>query len=312
MKRRLLAAVSLSALACGPSVQGLVADRHYREAVCAAVDDPEQSELVGGALDLDANVAVHAQVIDSPEVRAALSGRRGASDVVVFRVSAQSDTLPVDALELAVQVGSLDGTATALGARWDTLAWATGEPLPPRRQIETYITNANALRATAAIVTAGLSLLFTRFRPESTMVDPLPEEYERFAPRATSLHALVGQSGCRANESGNLGGVRCEWFFVYASRSPSPLAMVLSTRFTANRNHPERTLLSACSVTRQAHLTLGARATLAADLDARFGPRSRTLREIREEGSQPPVRAWEQLEDDFAHRDDTSGAFVAR
>lgn len=312
MRRRLVAAIAVSTLACGPSVRALVADRHYREAVCAA-DEGREAELVGRALDSDANIVLHAQVIDGAEVRAALSGPevrsgrvgltgRDDGDAVLLRISAQSDTLPIDTIELSVIAGALDGRAVALGTSWGALAWATGEPLPPRRLVDTYITGANALRAGAALMTAGLSLLFTRFRSETVSADPLPADYERVAPRASRLHALTSRAGCFPHESGAAGGVRCEWFFVYASRSDAPLAVVLTARYAADRTDPEHTLRSVCAVTRRAHFTLGARATLAADLDARFGPRSRALRELAEAGPEPPVSMWEHLQETFSRR----------
>ncbi len=293
MKTRAVTALALLALGCGPAVTTLVADRHYREAVCAAHDGRGRG-LVERALDDDANLQVHAQVIETAMVREALSRHERVAPVTLFRVSAQSDVLPLDAIELSAAVGTIDGGAAALPVRWDTLVWATGERLPPRRTAQTYLTGGNLLRAGAAVATLGVSLLFTDFRPDTVSVDATPADYARTAPYATRLHTLTERAGCRPHDPGGGAGVRCEWFFLYASPSRSPLTMALTARFISNRLDPERRDPTACMVTRGALVMLGRADTLAAELDARFGERSRPLREVAMEGVDAPISEWEQ------------------
>ncbi|MFO0645232.1 MAG: hypothetical protein U0326_03265 [Polyangiales bacterium] len=293
MSARLVAALTLAALGCGPAVGSLVADRHYREAVCAAHDGRGEG-IVERALEADANLLVHADVVEGDVVRAALARHEGAVPVTLFRVSAQSDVLPLDAVELSAAVGTIDGGAAALPARWDTLAWATGERLPPRRTAQTYLTGGNILRAGAAVATLGLSLLFTDFRPDTISVDARPEDYAREAPNATRLHALMERSGCRPHEPGGGAGVRCEWFFVYASSSQSPLAMALTARFVSNRLDPERHDRETCAITRRALVPLGRASTLSSELAARFAQGARPVREVEDYGVDAPISAWEQ------------------
>lgn len=293
MSARFVVALALATVGCGPVVTTLVEDRHYREAVCAA-HDGRGDRIVESALDADANLYVHADVIEGDAVREALSRHEGLSPVTLFRVSAQSDVLPLDAIALSAAVGTIDGGAAALPARWDTLAWATGERLPPRRAAQTYLTGGNLLRAGAAVATLGVSLLFTDFRPDTISVEATPEDYARAAPHATRLHTLMDRSGCRPHEPGGGAGVRCEWFFLYASSSQSPLAMALTARFVANRVDPEHRDRETCAITRRALVPLGRASTLASDLAARFGPRARPVREVEMSGVDAPVADWEQ------------------
>src|SRR5688572_19465624 len=88
---------------CGPSLSGLVREKHYREAVCAAHDGSDSDKrAVARALGVDAGLYVHVHVVPKEELRAILGD---ATDKVsaraqLARVRVQSNRLPVDEVVL--------------------------------------------------------------------------------------------------------------------------------------------------------------------------------------------------------------------
>jgi hypothetical protein len=264
-------------------VRSLVTKRHYREAVCAAHDGSDRDRaLVGRALDADAGLLAHVQVVTDDELRAAL-GPGLSTDAVrgeLVRVVAQSDLLPLDALDLSVAFTAEGGRAAALPATWETLAWATREALPPHRTTQTYLTGGNVLRGAAAFFTLGFSLLFSDFRPDAVAVEAPLSEYERLAPIATRLHATTERARC-SNHSFSAGaGQRCEWYFVLDAVSRDPVTMELTVRYTARRAGGSETEPESCALTRSFRMQLGPPAEIVAQTRARFGDTARPVTEL--------------------------------
>ncbi len=279
----IVAALTVVLGACGPSVRSLVAQRHYREAVCAAHDGSDRDRaLVGRALDVDAGLLAHVHVMTDDELRAALGP--GFSTVTVrgklVRVVAQSDLLPLDTLDLSVAFTAEGGRLAALPATWETLAWATRETLPPHRTSQTYATGGNVLRGAAAFFTLGFSLLFSDFRPDTVAVEAPLSEYERLAPIATRLHATTERAGC-ANHSLTAGaGQRCEWYFVLDAVSRDPVTLELAVRYAAMRAGGAEAEPESCALTRRFRMPLGPPAEIAAQTRARFGDTARPVTEL--------------------------------
>lgn len=297
MRATYAAALLVALGGCGPSIRGLVAGHHDREVVCAAVDGAERAAL-SAFLDDEASVQVSVAVVDDAAVREA--NARGASPVSValLRVDAQSDVLPVDDLTLSAAMGSVDGSAAAIPARWDALAWWTGEPLPPPRLTQTYVTGGNLLRLGAAALTAGLSLLFSDFRPDVIAVDAPVAAYRASAPRAARIVALTTDAGCRALSPGAGAGVRCTWFFLYAARDASPLALALTTRFVALRVGGTRLDPDRCVLPRTATVVLGSPDRWTAP----FASGPRRLRALATPAPLAAAAAWERIAEAFSPR----------
>lgn len=294
MRARGVAALALLLGGCGPSVQGLLADGHLREATCAAYDGHD-ARRVGDALATLADVQVHVQVVDDDAVRAARSARPTQVPVTLLRVEAQTAMLPLDGASLEAAVGTVVGDAAALPPRWETFAWWTGERLPPPHTGQTYLTGGNVLRFGAAALSLGLSLLFTDFRPDVTRVEPTWAEYERAAPLAARLMTSTARRGCVAHAPGSAAGQRCVWYFLYAARDEVPVALSLSTRFEASRLGEGDRDEPPCSVVRAAYVTLGPPEGLRARLDAVFGGGARRLRDVADPYPLPRAAAWERL-----------------
>lgn len=192
----------LAALAgCGPSLTHLVAEHHDREAICAAVEGgADDRDLVSAALDADSEPRIHVTLVplDADFAIAQFA-----------RVEVQPNIVPVDHLSAFVAV------AHARPLTWETLVALTGEPLPPKRVVDTYVTGGNFLRGVAALLTFGISLSVTSFDHARAEVDAEDWDYARTAPRAHRLHDALPLAGCRELANASEGaGARCSWFYV--------------------------------------------------------------------------------------------------
>jgi len=285
-----LAGVLFGLAGCGPSLGGLVEAKHYREAICAAHDGGEDARTeVGRALDKDADLQVHVHVVSEEELRPVLG--EATSGVLargrLVRVLAESNVLPVDALGIEASFVTEGGLVAGLSASWETLAWVTQEKLPPRRREETYATPGNVLRGGAAVLTLGLSLLFTEFEPGSVEVDASPSEFARMAPLATRLRITTERGGCHsptlpALSSATGAGQRCTFYFVLDDVSRAPVFLDIKARYRAMRHNAES--LSEpdrqCAVERTFQVPLGPPAGIEEVARKKFGPRMRGLGEV--------------------------------
>lgn len=281
MTRTLALACALLA-GCGPALPGLVADRHYREALCAAHDgDDHDRAVVRDALQRDAGILLHVHVASAAELRGELGDDTAGvmARARFVRVIAQSDVLPIDAVQLSASFGNDAGQVSGLAAAWPTLAWMTGETLPPRRTTQTWITGRNVLAAGAALFSAGLSLFFEGFRPETIEVDAPPSEYHRVAPHASALRALSEAAACQEHRLSSVDGAgqRCAWYFVLDAASASPVTLHLTARFEAHRVGAIAASERACVVERAWEVPLGAVTSVEETALARFGAEMRAI-----------------------------------
>lgn len=280
-------AIVLSTAGCGgPALSQLVADKHYREAICAA-ESPSSRDEVAHALDADAQIYVHVHVVSPDELREVLGDATDdvAGRATFVRVRAQGNALPVDRLSLAVALTGGGGAAKPV--EWTSLAWATREHLPPQHPEETYLTGGNVLRGLAAVVTAGVYLIFDPFKPGTQMVDAPREEYERVAPHATALHDAMPPAACSDERlAGN--GQSCEGFFVVDARGTAPLALEVKTTYEADRlegppadgGAPPTSHEDACAIETRAAIALGTPGEMAERAERTFGSRGRALAEV--------------------------------
>lgn len=257
------ALVCLALAGCGPALGPLVAGRHYREAVCGAVDrGGSDRAMVGAALDADAEVRAQLRVVP---------GALAADRVALVRVIAQTNVLPLDDLTLTASLVTDDGRLAAVAAGWESLSWATQERLPPWRTSQTWLTLGNLFRGGAAIFSAGLSLLFSNFQPETVLVDAPRSEFLRLAPRTTALMDVVEQSGCARHTLTDGAGVRCVWYFVLDEAGRAPVSLRVSARYVSRRLVSQTSTDRECEVTRAYGVPLGAPGDVEARAAARFG-----------------------------------------
>lgn len=213
MRTFLLLAV-VATTGCAPTLGQLVDQKHYREAVCAAVDEGAEDE-VADALSDDANLHVHLHRVTRQELEPVL-GPEAAADVQqraqFVRVRLQSNAIPVD--DYAVRV-AFEGTPSA-PVDWKSLAFATGETLPPKVRGQTYATARNLGVGTAAVFTLGLSLFVTGgFKPGTRLYQAPRSDYLSWAPHATALHDEMARSHtCPSLGGGSHQQKRCDLFFV--------------------------------------------------------------------------------------------------
>jgi len=258
---RALVLVAAATTGCGPSLRGLVADHHDREAICGAHDGSSGDRAeVGRALDGHAGLALEVYSVRPGELEPLLGDAAAsfAGRARLVRVSAQTNIVPVDGL--AVDVAIVGATPV----RWDALAAVTGERLPARRWGTTYATPGNVLKGLGVLFSFGTVLLpslvdrpIIQFRPGAIEVDAPDHEYRRIAPRAHALyHATVDASGCSALGSGGSTGVRCRWFFV-VSPAASMARLDVAVTYSAQRVTGRYTPAEPCMVARRTSVELG-------------------------------------------------------
>ena len=247
---------------CGPNLQSLVQSKHYREAICAAHDgEPKDRHLVGRELDQDADLHLHAHVVSTDELRPVLGEATNAAIARgrLVRVSVQSNVLPIDDLELRGNFMTNAGRTAGLVADWSTLALLTNERLPPMRVEQTYATLENLWKSGALVLTGGLSLLFTNFRPENVRLQAPHSEFVRMAPHASALHNTTATAGCTAIGIADGAGRKCTWYFVLDNISRTPVAFDIETSYVSMRQTGKRSpdVESQCFVKRSVRVPFG-------------------------------------------------------
>jgi hypothetical protein len=281
--------VAAPALGCAPTLTQLVADKHYREAICAGVDGyEEEAGLVADALVADADVQLHVHRITASELAPVLGEATAdvAARVELVRVRLATNALPVDGYDIRMGVVEHADRYPAAPAGWESLVYATGERLPPNRTASTYATPENALKGLGAFFTVGISLLFTGgFEPSVYRTEPYREDYLAVAPLATALHDAFGASGCGGDplSQSRYQGRTCTAFFVLPSHDDARWRLVVEQTFGANRlpaDLPEEE--ARCAVTHAAAVDLSGASTLRAHTRRVFGPRMRPLATLAE------------------------------
>ncbi len=285
---RPLALILAFATGCGPQLQTLASQHHYREAVCAAADGSgDDRDFVRRALVGDLNPQLHVEVVRPDQLDRALAGRgdldRITGRVRFVRVRLETNVLPVDDLDADITFTS-NGVVVAAPIEWSTLAAITEEKLPPQETYSTYAHSGTAWRGLAAFFTLGMSLPFTTFRKRSYSADaPLPV-YERTAPAAFRLRAaMLDGHGCRhslARTSGN--GLTCTWYAALDPATAGPIQLDLTLAYSAQRvrHRDSWRTQDGCRVTHPIAIQLGEIRTLEARTTRTFGPRMRPLREL--------------------------------
>jgi len=287
MKRRaaFLLCGTLTLGGCGPSLQSLVQAKHYREAIAAGQEgNDDDRKIVGRALDKDTDLLVHVHVVSNDELAPLLGEETKAATkrARIIRVKLQSNVLPVDKLELNGTFTTEEGRTAAVIADWQSLAWITNEKLPEQRVEKTYLTGENFLKGSAAVLTAGLSLLFTDFRPGSVVVDAPLSEFEAMAPPASALHREAGRSGCANVGMAEGSGQRCTWYFVLDGVSISAVALDIDTRYVSTRENANSYNVedSTCALQRHIHLPLGTPENIEKLTRKRFGSQMVSVRSL--------------------------------
>lgn len=297
--RRLVSVACAAALlgGCGPSLSSLVRERHYREAVCAAHDGSDDDKgAVARALGADAGLYVHVYVVPKEELRAILGD---ATDNVsaraqFARVRVQSNKLPLDDIALDAFITAPGGEIAGAPVRWDTLALATSETLPPTRteRRETYVTGANLLKAGGAVLTMGLSMLFMDFTPETFEVDVTHEDYPRALPLAAALRGSMPPSGCQrlggggAPGSSDGVGQRCDFYLVVETLADMSGTLNIRARYVAMREKlreyesPEEEKERRCVVEGVSRVPLGPLHEIGEATKKIFGPEMRPVAEV--------------------------------
>src|SRR5262245_21052689 len=119
MKRRAVFLLfgTLTIGGCGPNLQSLVRAKHYREAICAGEEGNDgDRNLVGQALDKDADLLLHMHVVSNDELRPVLGDKTDAamSRARLVRVNMQSNVLPLDRMEIDGHFVTQDGKTAAV------------------------------------------------------------------------------------------------------------------------------------------------------------------------------------------------------
>lgn len=271
---RTLGVLAISLSACAPSVRDLVSHHHYREAVCAASEGAEPA-LVRRSLLRDLRVQLHAQVVRHGTIEALSSQRAARSHRVLrlVRVDLQTDALPIDALSIEGSLSTDGDSMSVRPATIDSLAQLTRERLPRDRVASTYFTGPNVLRGMAALVTGGISLLFSPMQRESYTIAPRPDEIARAAPLAWDIGQHVHRHGCARGPNG---AVRCQWYAIVDEVAIAPLELRLSLQYGADSVGSRR----GCVIDQSVSVALGLVGTLEHTLPQRFGDRARPLDEL--------------------------------
>lgn len=284
----LMVVVALVLGACGPRLDHLIANNHYREAICAAVDRPNTVRPpVTEALVEDLGLLAHVHLVSAEELEPLLGEETAEVQAKArfIRVRLQSDVLPIKSVQLGAAVRARGRTgAGAAPVSWRSLAWATEERLPPSQRRRTYATGANVLRLLGAALTLGTSLIFSPFRAEEIEVRAPQSEFVRLAPLASALHREMATTGCRpltipgAFERSDepMSGQVCERFFMLESSPSAQWELVIQQRFIADRANDTQS----CTLEHQSVIDLETLGELAATHQERFGPRMRPVRDL--------------------------------
>jgi hypothetical protein len=242
MRRRLaLALLSLAIVGCGPSATTLVAEKHYREALCSESD----RAFVAKALWEDTNAHLHLHVVTAEEM-ASLIGDQPTSSIRerarIVRLTLETNRLPVDGMRVSIT----GEPAVITTPTWDRLAQLTHETLPPMEKRTTSLTGRNIINVGAIFFTGGLWLLTDpRWSEREYYVEPSSEKYRAQAPLAfalrdaTSVGGACSGSTASANEEAPV-GLFCTTYLVIDRVDPQPVDLVLSFEYVAYRWKPEQ------------------------------------------------------------------------
>jgi hypothetical protein len=265
-------AASLLLAGCAPTLPSLLANKHYREAVCAGADDDAADE-VAAAIARDADAQLHIHTLTREELEPVLGRHAPSIDArnEFVRVRVLTNTVPVDGYQLQLEVNEAEGLSQAAPANWASLIRATKETMPSNRLYATYVTPDNLLKTTAAIFSLGTSLLFTNsFQPGLAEGAPSPEDFERSAPIASRLQRALGPTGCDNPGGPAQPGGDCTLFFVLPRNQSARWKLAVKQTFVARRLGDEREL--DCSVSRSDTV----------ELRAPFSSKTRPLKELVE------------------------------
>jgi hypothetical protein len=241
MKRALGVIGAASLLGCGPSASSLVAQKHYREALCS---ESEQT-LVAKSLWDDTNAHLHLHVVTDEEIAAVIGdyptpGIRERARIV--RLTLETNRMPVDGMRVSI-AGQPAVIATPT---WERLAQLTHEKLPAQERHTTSLTAKNVFNVGAIFLSGGLWLLTDpRFDRGEYYVDASPEKYRAQAPLAYALRAATEASGsCRggptsAQEEAPV-GLSCMTYLIVDRVDPTPVDLVLTFEYVAYRWKPEQ------------------------------------------------------------------------
>jgi hypothetical protein len=284
MRLVILLVAAMFAMGCAPSLSQLVADKHYREAICAGVDGyDEDAERVADALAADADVQLHVHRLTNSELARVLGDATPTltARVELVRVELATNALPVDGYDVRLAVREEMGRYAAAPAGWESLVYATEEKLPPNRTYETYATGDNLLKGLGAVFTVGVSLLFTGgFQPGVVEGAPLPEDYRATAPKAYALYNALDDRACGQSPLGatDYQARRCTTYFVLERQSDARWRLDVEQVFRSDRiAHDGPDEEAHCTVTTSAAVDLHGNGTLASHTRQLFGKRTRPL-----------------------------------
>ena len=283
-----LALLLAFATGCGPQLETLASQHHYREAVCAAADgSSDDRAFVRRTLVADLNPQLHVDVVRPDQIDRALGGRGDLDRITgrarFVRVRLETNVLPVDDLDANIAFTS-KGVVVGAPIEWSTLAAITDERLPLQETYSTYAHRGTAWRGVAAFFTLGMSLPFTTFRTRTYFTDaPLPV-YERTAPAAFRLRAAMLEGrGCRDAPSLSSGhGVTCTWYAALDRKTAGPIQLDLSLAYASKRAPGRGSWRSpeTCRVSHTIAIPLGTVRDLETRTTKTFGSRTRALREL--------------------------------
>jgi hypothetical protein len=203
MKRLFVLLPLLLGACAGPKTSQLVEQRHYNEALCSAVAEPEVEPLVADAIVRDLDPKVHVSVFEVDEEL----------HLRAVRVRLATNAIPVDEHAVYAMASSRALDIAAI----TTLAERTGEKLPHAES-------------------PGLLESLLSSRPVYPR-EPSSTELAAAAPRASRIAKLLDDSCTRAP------GPRCSYYFVVAPSAKESLYVdvtVSADAHAAMRCHVER------------------------------------------------------------------------
>ncbi len=288
--RWLAVPLACSGLGCAShaALPKLIADKHYREALCAAQDTDEQQE-VADALAKDANLQLHIHRITQTELAKVIPSENATAigkRAQLLRIKLQTNGLPVDNHRVSLHIDGpeMDGARVRVAiapVNWKSLAYATEETLPPSVLRPSYLTGENILKGVGAVFSFGFSLLFTKpFRTRNRAVNAPRSEYQRLAPIATALNDVLGGRRCGAFGAAKRQAKKCVYFVVVKGPQSPSWTLKVEQQFTSKRvtgqgRHDEQL----CLGTSRKRVLLG---PSDGGIQRVFGPRMQPLNRLAE------------------------------